>query len=133
LNLIGASSRNWLNHFCGGGWCSYKRQTKLNLQATFGTIGSSHSASVKTYGALGNSKTETDPSGLPATRVIEAIERLKEFFQGIGRDARTTVCNLYHCLCPTRSLGPYEKDLHRRAFAGVANGIAHDIFDGAVQ
>ena len=130
---MGTSSRNWPNHFCGGGCCSYERQTKLNFQTAFGTIGSSHSAPVITYGALGNSKTETDPSGLPAARVIEAVERLKEFFQGIGRDPRTTVCNLYHCLCPTWSFGPYEMDLHRRAFAGVANGVAHDIFDGAVQ
>src|SRR5260370_36187509 len=100
------SSRNWLSHCCGGGCCRYKRQTKLNLQTTFGTIGSSHSASVKTYGALGNSKTETDPSCLPATRVIEAIERLTEFFQSIRRHAIPTVCNPYQHFYPTSRFGP---------------------------
>jgi hypothetical protein len=132
FDLFSAPSRNWLSDFFWNGCSSDKRETKLNLQATFGAIGSRHSATVKTYGALRDGKTETDPSGLAVTCVVETIEGPEEFIQGVGRNPRAAVRNFYDCFCATGSFRFLKMNLDRGAFAGVANGIAHDIFDGAM-
>ena len=150
LQLAGKDGyRCWIGRFHRG-----QRQADFDHQAAFGSVGYSDGAAVETYRAIRDGQAQSDAAGLAATGVVDAVERAEKFVDRVLGDARTGVDYAHYCFlfvrgitCGLRFLQrnfletcvggdlnvAFQYQLDLGAFVGVADRVAHNILDRAVQ
>src|SRR5712671_4374134 len=88
---------------------------------------------MEAYCAFGNREAQPDPTSLPATSIVQTVERLKQFFQRICGNAIAAIGHPNHGFLTADAFPLLQMDLNRRAFAGVADSVAHHVLDRTVQ
>jgi hypothetical protein len=80
-----------------------------------------------------NGQAQTNPASLPAASIVQAVKGLEQLFQRIGGNAIAAIRDSHHRLHTAGSFRFLQMDCHCRAFAGVTDGIAHNIFDCTME
>jgi hypothetical protein len=105
----------------------------LDQKSAFGPVRSCDASAMEADGAFGNGQTQTNAASLPASSIVQAVKRLEQLFQRIGGNAEAAIGDSDDRFLITAAFCPVQMDLNRRAFAGVADGVAHNILDRTVQ
>ena len=104
----------------------------LHQKSTFGAIEGRDPAAMKAHRAFGDGQAQTHTAGLPAAIIVQPIKRLEQLLQASGGTPEPQSLTRTTASAPLDSL-LLQVNLNRCAFAGVANGIANHVFNGAVQ
>jgi hypothetical protein len=125
--------RDWLPGFFYAWHSGNQGKPNLNLQATRVAIGCGNFSAVEADCALGDSKSEANAAGHPATRFVQAIKRLEQFCQGVWGNAGAGIAHPQHGFGSAGPLLAPEIDFYRGSFLRVADCVAHHVLDGAMQ
>src|SRR5579863_5788999 len=106
---------------------------KLNPKPSLWPVERRHASSMKAHSSFRDSQSQPDSPREAAAIIVDTVERQEQLFQSVERNATTAIADLYYGFLSADGFDVLQANLHSCTLTGITNGVAHHVFDRAVQ